>query len=125
MPRNFRKDATNKTTKTTGTQVSITAIKIEKQQVERFLAKVPEEFVFWSHDGRVLRDMKDLKDALTSISDQDYTYHANETKKDFSNWVRDIIGDEKLAQDLVMAISREQAAKIVEERYTFLNSQAD
>ncbi len=93
---------------------------ISKSQAEKFLAKVPEENAFWCNDGRVLRDMKDLKEALATMSDQTFAYHSNEIKKDFANWVRDVIGDYELARDLERASNREQAARIVEERYTYL-----
>ncbi len=123
MPRTTKSTAAAKTTRTRRPRVGTAAVNIEKTQIEKFLAKVPDEFAFWSHDGRVLRDMKDLKDGLANMSDQDFAYHSNDVKKDFSKWVRDIIGDEKLAYDLEMASSRELAARIVEERYTFLSSQ--
>jgi hypothetical protein len=67
--------------------------------------------------------MKDLKDALAAMSEQTFAYHSNDIKKDFSNWTRDILGDEKLAKDLEGASNRGQAAKIVAERLAYLNSQ--
>jgi hypothetical protein len=82
-----------------------------KQEAQKFLAKVPEEYVFWCHDGRVLRDIKELAGALADMSDETFAYHSNMERKDFGNWVRDIIGDEKLAKDLEKAESRAQAAK--------------
>lgn len=95
---------------------------ISKSQAEKFLAKVPEENVFWCNDGRLLRDIKDLKEALATMSDQTFAYHSNNIKKDFSNWVRDIVGDYNLARDLEMVSNREEAARIAEARYLFLAS---
>ena len=89
---------------------------ITPARAEKFLARVPQDKVFWSNDGRVLRDMKDLVDALANISDQTFAYHANAIKNDFSNWVRSILEDDKLVSDLEQASNREQAAGIVEER---------
>ena len=82
-----------------------------KEQAQKFLSKVSEEYVFLCQDGRVLRDMKELAEALTTMTDETFAYHSNAEKKDFSNWVKDIIGDEKLAKDLEKATSRTQAAK--------------
>jgi hypothetical protein len=96
---------------------------LSKDQIEKFLAKAPEEHVFWSTDGRILRDMKDLKDALTAMSEQTFVYHSNDVKKDFSKWTRDILGDEKLAKDLEAAANREEAARIAAERLAYLNNQ--
>ncbi len=80
------------------------------------LARVPEEHVFWCHDGRILRDLLELSEALTTMSDETFVYHSNAEKKDFSNWVRDVIGDAKLAGDLAKASSRSEAAKKVATR---------
>jgi len=96
--------------------------RILRQDAERLLANVPEEYVFWCCDGQVLKNMKELGEDLTSMADETFAYHSNEEKKDFSNWVRDIIRDEKLARDLQKSLNRTQAAKRVAERVAFLSS---
>lgn len=96
--------------------------KILRQDAERLLSRVPEEFVFWCRDGRIMRDMKDLEAALSSMTDETFNYHSNDYKKDFGNWVRDVIGDEKLARDLDKAGSRIEAARVVARRITFLGT---
>ena len=98
--------------------------RITRKQAEKYLAGVPEETAFWSHDGQVLSDMRELKDALFNMSDQTFAYHSNEIKKDFSKWVREVIGDEKLAADLETAANREQAANMVASRLNFLIEKA-
>jgi len=95
--------------------------RILRQDAERLLAKVPEEYVFRCCDGRVVRDMKQLGEALTSMTDETFAYHSNEEKKDFGNWVKDVIGDEKLARDLGKSPNQTQAAKRVAERVGFLS----
>lgn len=96
--------------------------RILRQDAERLLAKVPDQYVFWCCDGRILRDMKELGEALDTMTDETFAYHSNEQKKDFSNWVRDIIGDGKLARELAQSVSRTQAAKKVAERVAFLSA---
>ncbi len=98
--------------------------RITKTQAKQFLARVPEDNVFWCNDGQVLRDINELRSALTAMSDQTFSYHSNGEKKDFSNWIRDVVGDEKLAQTLETAPDREQAARIVEERCILLANKA-
>jgi len=63
-----------------------------------------------------------LKDALDLMNDETYTYHASREKNDFSNWIKDIIGDEKLARDLSRASDRRQAFDCVKTREDFLLS---
>ncbi len=91
-----------------------------KYDAQKFLAIVPEEYVFRCHDGRVLKNMKELEEALATMADETFAHHSNSEKKDFSNWVRDIIGDEKLAKDLESVLDRNQAARIVTSRIDIL-----
>ena len=91
-----------------------------KQDVERRLSTVPEQYVFRCHDGRNLRDLSELAEALTLMSDKTFAYHSNQSRSDFGNWVRDILGDLTLARALDKAQDRTQAAKKVAERVSFL-----
>ncbi len=91
-----------------------------KYDAQKFLTIVPEEYVFRCHDGRVLKDMKELGEALATMADETFAYHSNSEKKDFSNWVRNVIGDERLAKDLGNAPDRVQAARIVAGRIDIL-----
>jgi hypothetical protein len=115
-----------KTTKSTkaATKKRKTAVLEKTEEERKYLARVPEEFVFWNNDGSIFRDINELKEGLARMSDQTYAYHANAEKNDFTKWVRNIIGDEKLAKDLESATNREQAARIVDERYASLNTPA-
>ena len=92
-----------------------------KQEAKRFLADVPEEYIFRCCDDQILRNMKELGDALNTMTYETYLFHANKEKNDFGNWARDIIKDEMLAKDLQKAPNRAQAAKLVASRRTTLS----
>jgi len=92
-----------------------------KQEAKRLLADVPEEYVFWCHDGRILRSTKELGAALNAMADETYAFHVNTEKNDFANWVRDVIKDERLAKDLQKAPNQAQAAKLVASRMSILS----
>ena len=96
--------------------------RILRQDAERLLASVPEEYVFRCCDGCILRNMKELGEAFTSMVDETFAFHSNGDKNDFSNWISDIIRDEKLARDIVKSPDRTQAAKNVAGRIAFLSS---
>jgi hypothetical protein len=87
----------------------------------KLLAKVPEGYFFWCHDGSVFADINELAAGLATISDETFAYHSNLEKQDFSNWVRDVIGDKQLANDLARATSRLQATEYVAGRITLLS----
>jgi len=89
---------------------------IPKEDAKRFLADVPEEYVFWCSNGRILRNMRELAEALNTMTDETFAYHSNAQRNDFSNWVRDIIRDDELASGLMKASSRTKAAEVVSER---------
>jgi hypothetical protein len=81
-----------------------------REEAVRFLADVPSEKGFWCHDGRTLRNMGELAKALSGMPEETFIYHANREKNDFVTWVRDVIGDMKLAAALQLAPDREKAA---------------
>jgi hypothetical protein len=91
-----------------------------KAQLTNLLAKSPAEQVFLCHDGRVFADMQELGEGLAAMSNEIFTYHSNPEKNDFSNWLRDVIKDEKLANDLTTATTRLEAISFVTSRLAFL-----
>jgi len=99
-----------------------TIVRILKEEAERRLSDVPEEHAFWCCDGRKLRNLVELREALDSMTDETFTYHSNGEKHDFSKWVNDIIGDDKLARDLAKSPDRVKASKKVAERLSFLSA---
>jgi hypothetical protein len=91
-----------------------------KKQADKQLLKVPVEHVFWCHDGSIFSDINELAEGLAAMSDETFAYHSNLGKQDFSNWVRDVIGDEQLANDLAKATSKLQAVECVTARIVLL-----
>ncbi len=97
---------------------------ITKSMAQKLLGDVPVDKPFWSQDGRTLKNLQELAAALKEMSDETFRYHLNEAKNDFSNWVRDVVGDEKLAGDLWNSFTRTQAALIVADRIAYLKRRA-
>jgi hypothetical protein len=95
-------------------------IRITKSVAEKRLGDVDHDKQFWCHDGHYLKNLRELESALEQMTEETFRYHANEAKSDFSNWVRDIIGDEKLSRDLKKSATRAQAAKSVAARIVSL-----
>jgi len=98
------------------------AKKILKEEAEKYLASVPNDNVFWCCDGRVIRDMPDLAETLQNMDESTFEHHSNKERKDFSNWVREIVGDQKLARDLAKAGTLNQATRAVNQRVQFLKT---
>jgi len=91
-------------------------MKISKKLAKNYLANTPEENLFWCSDGRVFKNLKELLTGLREMSKDTFNFHVNRYKNDFSNWIRDVIGDKKLAEDLMKARTKNAATKIVSTR---------
>jgi hypothetical protein len=96
--------------------------KLTKAQSQKLLSDVPEDKVFWSHDGQVFKNLYELERGINMMSDESYGYHANVERNDFSNWIRQVIGDEALAKELERTQDRLDAGMKVEERIHHLVS---
>jgi hypothetical protein len=92
----------------------------QKKQMAKPAAKAPAELVFWCHDGSVFEDLRELAEGLAAMSDETFFYHSNPAKQDFATWVRDVIEDAWLANELARATSRLQAAECVANRIALL-----
>ena len=82
-----------------------------KQTIEviirkKILGEAPEEHHFVVADGRKLKNIIELADALETMSEEIFRHHANEVKNDFSNWVKDVFYDHSLAEDISRAKNR-------------------
>jgi hypothetical protein len=96
--------------------------KITKELAETMLGEVDWEKRFYCNDGKYLKSLPELEVALKEMSDDTFSYHSNEVKTDFGNWVRDVIGDEKLSRDLTKSSNRTQAQKNVAARIAWLRN---
>ena len=96
------------------------AIEVKKNGSKKYLAKVPDNMVFWCHDGQVFNDIEDLIEGFDVMSDDIFEYHANEDKNDFACWIMDVIGDETLSKDIKKARNKSEAKKVTQQRYSDL-----
>lgn len=97
-------------------------VRVTKSEAEKRLGDVPQEKRFWCQDGRILKSLSDLEMALRNMSDGVFRHHVSETNNDFSNWVRDVVGDVRLSNDLRRSRNQLLAAKSVARRIAWLKS---
>ncbi|MFH1331720.1 MAG: hypothetical protein ABIH63_00340 [archaeon] len=93
---------------------------VTRGDAERFLNDVPEEYQFWAKDGATIRNIEQLAEALKNMDHEIFKHHSNNEKTDFSNWLRDIVGDEKLARDLMKNKSKDSAYNKIKDRIALL-----
>jgi hypothetical protein len=97
-------------------------VKLSKAVAETRLGDVSAEKQFFCQDGQVFKNLRELGAALSDMSIGTYQHHVNEGKNDFSNWVNQVIGDDKLSRDLLKSMGPIQAGKSVAARITWLES---
>jgi len=93
-----------------------------KEDAQRVLRHVPDEKRFHCHDGRILNNLYELKNALEKMIHACYAHHVTEEKNDFARWVREVLGDDKLANDLGKAATQKEAAVLVTDRIAWLQA---
>jgi len=72
-----------------------------------------EEYSFWTSNGSVLANLKELELALKSMSPEVYNHHVTKNKNDFASWVAAILKDRDCADDLKKAKTAKGAKLIV------------
>ncbi len=81
----------------------------------RALVDAPPEKCFWVNCGPILRNLRELRDALArGISDVQFAYHVGPGWNHFANWVEDVLRDAACAQALRRARTRRAALRAVE-----------
>ncbi len=68
---------------------------------------------FWLSNGRTLKNLKELKDALDTMDAEVWNYHVTAEKNDFASWVEGVFGDRQLGLSLRKVKSPKTAAKRV------------
>ena len=73
---------------------------VSLEDAERILADASPEQCFWVNNGPIIKNLSEMTNALACMKDEIFSHHVNEEKNDFGNWVRDVLKDEELANDI-------------------------
>lgn len=93
---------------------------VTKEEAQRYLGNAAPEQCFWVNNGPILKNLEDLSNFLQEMSSEIYNHHVNGEKNDFSRWINDVIGDAKLANDLLSSKNKESAVKKIRSRLNSL-----
>lgn len=101
------------TKKTTKKSVKKTAKKVRKKSVKKAVVKkvaskkkvramvcAEGESCFWTTDGAVLEDLRQLEVAFGSMGEEVFLHHVTKEKNDFADWVEHVLDDAACAADL-------------------------
>ncbi len=87
-----------------------------------FLGNVPDSKVLISHDGQSFKNLNELAQGLSRMTGKTYAFHVNRCKNNFAKWVREVIGDQELANDLKQTLTPRDASRKVRDRVYYLSS---
>jgi len=96
-----------------------------KQDAAKVLSNIEGDKRFYCNDGCVIGNLQQLAECLTHMSDYYFGYHVTSEKNDFSRWISDVLGDNKLARDVSHALNHLEASEIVKARVTWLQKKAE
>jgi hypothetical protein len=74
--------------------------------------EIPYEKQFHFRDGTSISSLDALKTKIESISYQEFYHHVNNGKNDFASWIRHVLRDEHLADDLQRVTSIVETVEI-------------
>lgn len=86
------------------------------EDAKSILSDVNPDQQFNLHMGTSIVNLEELAEALEIMNDVTFKHHVTKEKNDFSNWVRDIIRDIDLSNDLLKAKTRKKAFELVSQR---------
>ena len=86
------------------------------------LTNVPDDKAFWFKDGTKIKNMREMATFMKRVSPDVFSYHVNSEKNDILSWVKDVIGDHELAEELSSVRKKENMASIFSNRIHELKS---
>ena len=87
-------------------------MRLNVETAKRILGDVSEGNRFFCNDGKFFSNLCDLKDDIPNMSNEAFLHHTGQGRNDFANWIRDCLGDSKLADELVGLDKKDSSKKI-------------
>ncbi len=95
-----------------------------KQDAYQILADVTGDKQFFCYDGCVAKNLIELSDSFSGMTQDVFKHHVTDEKNDFSKWASDVLGDPKLANDLLHVVSPAEAERVTRARIRWLRSKS-
>ena len=68
-------------------------VKTSAKKSTPMLVVAEGEQQFWTNDGRILKDLVELRDALSKMEKHVFDHHVTGEKNDFADWVEFVLQD--------------------------------
>ncbi|MDY6833991.1 MAG: hypothetical protein SVY53_04230 [Chloroflexota bacterium] len=95
--------------------------RINSNEASKRLDDVSDDQQFYCKDGTTFKNIIELGKALVVMEDETFEHHTTRGGiNDFSAWVKDVIGDDKLANEISKSSTQIEASEAVSQRIAFL-----
>jgi hypothetical protein len=95
------------------------------EDIKHILHDVKPENAFWLNNGPVVRNIYELLQALQQVDKSVFSYHVNPAKNDISNWIRSMLKDPLLADDLLKTTDKGKTIKKIKKRISQIEKELE
>ncbi len=74
-----------------------------------------DSITLWLSNGVIVRDIGELAEAVSAMSDATFHYHVNVERNDMASWIQDVVGDKELAMKLATNHKRTDFLAVLKE----------
>jgi hypothetical protein len=84
-----------------------------KNRISLINLEASGEKAFFMANGRVITRLSELPEVIENTDDQTFSYHVNEDKNDFANWIRDVFNSKPLANKILTKRTRTDMVNVL------------
>jgi len=88
-------------------------VKAKKTAKKITTRRVKPEQYFYACNGCVIKNIKELAKEIRNMDENVFRHHVNQEKNDFANWVKEVIGNKKIAEEIGKITDKEKTELIL------------
>ena len=92
-----------------------TKVKASPKKATKVLVDAPEGAEFWINYGSIVKNLKELSEALKGMNEKTFQHHVNKGKNDFAVWISTTLGEKELAKKVQKAKTPAGISKVINE----------
>lgn len=86
-----------------------------KPAPKKKLSEAPEGAEFWINYGSIVKNVKELDEALKGMDERTFQHHVNKDKNDFAAWIEITLGEKELAKNVKKAKTPTGISKVIKD----------